>query len=116
MIHAGGCHCGKVRFEVEMDLKKAMACDCSICTKRGSLLAFAPAANFKVLSGEEDLKIYMFNKKVIEHKFCTTCGILPFGLGAAPDGTKMAAINVRCLDGFTMDQVTIFNHKHSHDD
>lgn len=110
MIHAGGCHCGKVRFEVDMDLKRAMACDCSICTKRGSLISFVPLIKMTITQGEDELNEYLFNKKVIQHKFCKSCGILPFGIGAAPDGTKMAAVNVRCLDGFTMDQVTIFNH------
>ena len=107
MIHQGGCHCGKVRFEVEMELKKAISCNCSICSKRGSLLDFVPASNFKLLTGEKDLTDYQFNKKTIHHLFCSTCGILSFGRGALPDGTKMVAINVRCLDGFHPDIVSV---------
>ncbi|MCB9025590.1 MAG: GFA family protein [Bdellovibrionaceae bacterium] len=107
MRHTGGCHCGKVRFEVELNIKKAISCNCSICMKRGSLLDFVPEANFKLLSGESDLKDYMFNKKVIHHFFCTNCGILSFGNGVTPDGTKMVAINLRCLDGVDLSKIKI---------
>ena len=107
MKHAGGCHCGKVRFEVDMDIKEVMSCNCSICSKKGHLLAFAPDANFKLLSGEADLSTYLFNKKVIQHMFCSTCGIGPFGLGAMPDGTKMRAINVRCIDNVDLSQYPV---------
>lgn len=107
MKHLGGCHCGKVRFEAEMTLEKAMSCNCSICMKRGALLDFVPESNFKLLSGEEDLKNYQFNKKVIDHLFCKNCGILPFAKAAAPDGTKMLAINVRCLDGIDLSKLKI---------
>lgn len=97
--YAGGCHCGKVRFEVEADLSQLIACNCSICQKTGSILAFAPAAKFKLVSGEDQLSDYQFNKKVIHHLFCKTCGIRSFARGTAPDGTETVAINVRCLDG-----------------
>lgn len=107
MKHQGGCHCGKVRYEVEMDLKKAISCNCSICMKRGSLLDFTPASRFTLLSDENDLTDYQFNKKEIHHLFCSTCGILSFGKGSLPDGTKMIAVNVRCLDGFNPDEIII---------
>jgi hypothetical protein len=111
MKYTGGCHCGKVRYEVEMDLKGTMACNCSICQKRGSLLSFVPEENFKLLSGEKDLKDYQFNKKIIHHYFCTTCGILSFGAGKGPDGKPMRAINIRCLDNIDLEKVpvTMFN-------
>lgn len=99
MKYTGGCHCGQVRFEVEMDeLRSVMECNCSICSKKGGLLAFAPEANFRLLQGESALKDYQFGKKVIHHLFCGECGIGAFGSGAMPDGTKMRAINARCLD------------------
>ncbi len=105
--YTGSCHCGKVKYEVEMNLKNAISCNCSVCMKRGSLLDFVPESQFTLLSGENDLADYMFAKKVIHHHFCKTCGILPFGKGAAPDGTKVVAINLRCLDGFDLKDVTI---------
>ncbi|HEX2115311.1 MAG TPA: GFA family protein [Alphaproteobacteria bacterium] len=97
--YTGGCHCGAVRYEVRTDLSQVIACNCSICTKRGSMLTFVPEDQFKLLMGEGILKDYQFNHKVIHHLFCPTCGIESFAKGTMPDGKKMAAINVRCLDG-----------------
>lgn len=99
MKHTGGCHCGKVRYEVDLKLQKALSCNCSVCIKRGSLLDFVPESKFKLLSGEENLISYQFNKHVLHHLFCNNCGIVSFVRGAvAPDGTKVVAINLRCLD------------------
>lgn len=98
--YTGGCHCGKVRFEVKADLSgDVIACNCSICAKSGYLLAFAPAEQLKLLSGEDALTDYQFNKKMVHHLFCSTCGVRSFGRGKGPDGKEMVAINVRCLDG-----------------
>ena len=73
--YSGGCQCGKVRYEVQIDIGEVLACNCSRCVRLGSLLAFAPANQFKLLSGGTDLTKYEFNKHLIEHKFCSTCGI-----------------------------------------
>jgi len=97
--YAGGCHCGNVRYDVTMELGEVMQCNCSICSKTGALLAFAPAAQFQLRSGEGRLSDYQFGKKRIHHLFCPTCGIRSFARGTGPDGKEMAAINVRCLDG-----------------
>ncbi len=98
-VHEGGCQCGNVRYRVEMDIGDVMSCNCSRCGKLGSLLAFAPAEKFELLSGADDLATYEFNKHVIQHKFCTTCGIESFATGTNPkSGAAMAAINVRSLD------------------
>lgn len=100
MKHTGSCHCGRVKYEVEMNIENAISCNCSICSKRGSLLDFVPEISFKLLSGENDLTDYQFNKKIIHHLFCKYCGVQSFGKGQAPDGKKMIAVNLRCLDGF----------------
>ncbi|WP_375205195.1 GFA family protein [Hyphococcus sp.] len=94
----GGCHCGVVRFKADVDLSQTMECNCSHCSKKGFVLTFTPADHFKVTSGEDNLTEYRFNKKQIAHLFCSTCGVQAFGRGAMPDGTKTAAINVRCID------------------
>ena len=52
-----------------------------------------------LLTPPEKMSTYTFNKQVIKHRFCPTCGIHPFGEGVAPGGKETAAINVRCLDG-----------------
>lgn len=105
--HIGACHCGKVKYEVEMDLKNAISCNCSMCMKRGSLLDFVSESQFKLLSGECDLQDYLFNKKVIHHYFCKNCGILSFGKGVAPDGANVVAINLRCIEGIDLKTITI---------
>ena len=105
--YSGGCHCGKVRFDVSMELGKVTACNCSMCSKKGSLLAFVPATQFKLLSGDGDLSNYQFNKKVIDHLFCKHCGVTSFARGKRPDGTPVAAINVRCLDGIDAATLTV---------
>ncbi len=105
--HAGGCHCGKVRYEVTTDLKMVVSCNCSICSKRGALLTFVPADQFTLKSGEGDLADYQFNKHVIHHKFCKTCGILSFADGKGPDGKDMVAVNVRCLDDVDLGSLKI---------
>jgi len=106
--HSGGCQCGKVRYEVQMDIGEAIACNCSRCGRLGSLMAFAPATQFKLLSGEDDLTKFEFNKHRIEHQFCATCGIQSFAMGTHPkSGEKMAAINVRCVDGIDLDSLKV---------
>jgi hypothetical protein len=67
---SGGCQCGKVRYEVQMDIGEVLACNCSRCGGLGSLLAFAPATQFKFLSGDADLTRVEFNKHMIQHQFC----------------------------------------------
>jgi hypothetical protein len=96
--HTGGCHCGRVRYEIEADINQVMSCNCSLCQKRGALLTFVPAGQFTLLSGGDDLTDYQFNKKIIHHLFCGTCGVGSFARGVAPDGSEMVAVNVRCLE------------------
>jgi len=95
--YTGRCHCGKVRFQVTTDLAQTMDCNCSICSKRGWILAFVAPAQFNLLSGE--VTEYLFHKKKIQHLFCPVCGVASFGTGTGPDGKRMYSINVRCLDG-----------------
>jgi hypothetical protein len=105
--HTGGCHCGAVRFEASLDASKGVACNCSICGRSGTILAFIPEAEFKLLSGEEALKDYQFAKHHIHHKFCTTCGVKSFAHGASPDGKEMFAVNLRCLDDIDVSKIEV---------
>ncbi len=105
--YTGGCQCGKVRYEVALDLVgPVVACNCSRCGKLGSLLGFAPAADFKVISGEGATTDYQFNKRTIHHLFCSTCGIESFAMGKQ-GGMDMVAVNIRCLDGVDPDSLTV---------
>lgn len=105
--YSGGCHCGKVRFEVTADFEKAITCNCSLCSKRGHVLAFLPAEQFKLLSGEDALTDYQFNKKIIHHLFCSTCGVGSFGRGDGYDGKPSVAINMRCIDDLDLKGISI---------
>ena len=107
MKQKGSCHCGKVKFEAEVETSKAMACNCSMCQRKGTLLSFVPADKFKLLSGQDNLTDYTFNKKTIHHTFCKTCGVTAFASGSMPDGSAMKAINVRCIDGIDLEKVEI---------
>jgi len=104
--YSGGCHCGKVRYEVEIQIENALACNCSICQKRGYLLAFTPASNFRLLQGEKDLTDYQFGKKTLHHPFCATCGVASFSTGSQ-NGVEMRAINVRCLDDIELEKIPV---------
>jgi hypothetical protein len=95
----GGCHCGRVRYEVMTDLASVLDCNCSHCSKRGALWNFVPADRFTLTAGGEGLVDYQFNKKLIHHLFCPACGIESFACGKGPDGNDIVAVNVRCLDG-----------------
>ncbi len=108
--HAGGCHCKKVRYEVKLAADSAIACNCSICSKKGALLTFADPSSFELKSGDENLTDYQFNKHVIHHLFCKTCGVTSFARGVGPDGKPMVAINIRCIDDFDLDKVAIKQH------
>ena len=105
--YAGSCHCGRVRFEVTTDLARVMACNCSYCSRVAHLLTFVPAADFKLLAGEDALTEYLFNRKHIHHQFCATCGIRAFGYGAGADGKPVRSVNVRCLEGVDLDALPI---------
>ena len=105
MKYKGSCHCGKVSFEVEGELKGALACNCSICQRKGSLLWAVPREDLRLLSPEDAASTYTFNKHVIKHRFCSTCGIHAYGEGIGPNGKPMAAINIRCIE--TIDLASI---------
>jgi len=107
MVYRGSCHCGQVRYEVEGEVDSGMACNCSMCGRRGSLLWFVPRERLKLLTSEDAAGSYLFNKHVIRHRFCPTCGIHTFGEAQGPDGRAMGAINLRTLEDFDLDRVPV---------
>jgi hypothetical protein len=101
--YTGTCHCGAVRFEVEAVLEAGtLRCNCSICAKTRFWLAFVPAGRFRLLQGEEDLADYRFGAGRIRHRFCTRCGVKPFG--QTTDGQGVA-VNVACLDDLSPERL-----------
>ncbi|HSB97886.1 MAG TPA: GFA family protein [Spongiibacteraceae bacterium] len=103
--HSGGCHCGRVRFEVlapaHLDITE---CNCSMCDKSGYLHLIVPAAQFNLLQGREHLTEYTFNTGTAKHLFCAVCGIKSFYVPRShPDGFS---INARCLGSGTVTGMT----------
>ena len=108
MKHAGSCHCGRIAFELEGEVDKAMDCNCSMCRRRGALLAFYPREALRLSTPEADMATYTFNKHALQHRFCPTCGIAPFSEGVDPrNGAKTVAVNLRCLPEVDLDRVAI---------
>ena len=105
MRYEGRCHCGKIAFEVEGDLTAAVACNCSICARKGSLLWAVPRDNLRLLTSEEGVGTYRFNKHVIKHRFCQTCGIHPYAEDADSEGSRSAYVNIRCLEDLDLASV-----------
>ena len=97
ITHSGGCHCGKVRFEVDAaDEIIVSDCNCSICRMTGYLHLIVPRERFRLLKGAEELTTYTFNTAVAQHYFCSCCGIKSFYIPRShPDGVS---VNARCLD------------------
>lgn len=98
--YRGSCHCGNVKYDVELDLSgPVLSCNCSMCGRTGSLMTFVPENKFQLLSGDDSLSDYQFNTKRIHHLFCGNCGVRSFARGTGPGDSAMCMINVRCLDG-----------------
>lgn len=106
--HQGSCHCGNVAFTLEGEVGPVVDCNCSICRRRGSLLAFYPREAVTLQTPEEDLATYTFNTHAIRHRFCTNCGICVFGEGTDPtSGKAMIAVNVRTLPDVDLDSLQV---------
>ncbi|MEO8673355.1 MAG: GFA family protein [Tahibacter sp.] len=106
VCHTGGCHCGRVRFEVDAPARiHALECNCSICRMTGFLHLIVPAARFRLVQGADVLSEYTFNTGTAKHRFCSVCGIKSFYVPRSnPDGYD---VNVHCLDRTTIDAVDV---------
>ncbi len=105
VTHHGGCHCGAVKFEVRAPARLLVQrCNCSMCARTGFEHLIVAAADFKLLSGQDQLSTYTFNTGVAKHLFCKICGIKSFYVPRSnPDGFS---VNLRCLEMGTVEQVT----------
>lgn len=96
MATTGGCHCGRVRFEVEGAPHEVVECNCSICSRKGYLHWIVPRVHFRLVTGDDALSTYRFGTGVAQHHFCRACGCASFYVPRShPDGID---VNVRCLD------------------
>ena len=106
ITHTGGCHCGRVRFEVQAPARLLVSeCNCSICSRSAYLHLIVPADRFRLLSGGESLTTYSFNTRTAKHLFCVVCGIKSFYVPRShPDGFS---VNARCLEPATVEEMTV---------
>src|ERR1700761_6054739 len=106
VTHAGGCHCGRVRFEVAAPARIDVAdCNCSMCGKVGFLHLIVPKDRFRLVSGHDSITTYTFNTGVAQHYFCSTCGVKSFYVPRShPDGVS---VNARCIDSGTIESMTV---------
>lgn len=113
MLHRGGCHCGRVRFEVEAPATLDVTeCNCSICSKVAYLHLIVSKPRLRLLRGEDALTLYTFLTRTARHLFCATCGVKAFYVPRShPDGYS---VNARCLDPGSVEglRVTSFDGAH----
>jgi hypothetical protein len=100
--YTGSCHCGAVRFEVDLDLSQpTYRCNCSICRRNRYWAAVAREGDFRLLTGRDQLTKYLFNRRKNEHHFCKVCGVRPFGIGTDTPIGRMVGVNIGCLEGLS---------------
>jgi hypothetical protein len=106
VTHRGGCHCGRVCFEVQAPaVLQVLECNCSICRMSGFQHLIVPADRFQLLSGAESLVEYAFNTGIARHRFCGHCGIKSFYIPRShPNGID---VNVRCIESATITALTV---------
>jgi hypothetical protein len=104
-IYRGGCHCGRVAYEVEGPIERASECNCSICMMKGYIHWIVPRERFRLLTRWEDLATYSFNTGAARHHFCPACGIASFYIPRS-DPDKID-INLRCVANVDVDSLTL---------
>jgi hypothetical protein len=104
--YRGSCHCGRVKFEADIDLgQSSYRCNCSICRRTRFWPAVVKADGFRLLSGEADLTQYLFNTRKNHHYFCKHCGVRAFGIGNDTPVGKMVGVNLMCLDDVSEEEL-----------
>jgi hypothetical protein len=107
MTVRGSCHCGRIAYSLAAEPTEAIECNCSICRRKGALLAAFAPDKFQLETSRDDIAVYTFGKHVIRHQFCKTCGCAPFAEGIGPDGEAMVAINLRRAENVDLSTVKI---------
>ena len=115
--HAGSCHCGAVRYEVDLDLSKGGSrCNCSICTKLGCVGTLLKPNELRLLAGEEHLGAYVWGGRVSQRYFCKQCGVYCFGRGHLEMlGGDFASVNLNTIDDVDPNDLKIVHWDGRHD-
>ncbi|MCG6243432.1 GFA family protein [Vibrio diabolicus] len=98
-LHRLSCHCGKVELELALPngIEKPRRCDCSMCRRRGAIVASVPLNGIRIVQGEDVLKLYQFNTRTAKHFFCGECGIYTHHQRRSDPSEY--GYNVGCLEG-----------------
>ena len=111
MTITGSCHCGAIAYTLDEDIPATVvACNCSICRRKGSLLHFAAADRFELLTSRDAITSYTFHTHNIRHHFCKICGCAPFSEGTGPDGKPGMAVNLRCAEGVDIEALNVHHY------
>jgi hypothetical protein len=98
--HNGSCHCGAVKFEVEIDETAGNRCNCTVCTKTSTTNGIVKPDAFKLVSGTDQLSEYCWGPKISTRYFCRNCGVHAFARGELAElGGAYVSVNMNCLDG-----------------
>ena len=92
------CHCGDVEAEINTPerLEKLMRCNCSICKRKGAIMSIVKNEDFKIIKGNDKLKLYQFHSKIAKHYFCINCGIYTHHNPRI--NPSLTAFNIGCID------------------
>jgi len=104
-IYTGTCHCGEVEFKVRLDngLENLRRCNCSLCRRKGAVMAGVPLNGLEVTKGEDKLSLYQWNTKTAKHYFCSRCGI--YTHHQRRSNPNEYGFNVACLNGMDIDEL-----------
>lgn len=105
--YSGSGHCGAIAFDLEGEIDGGLACNGSICSRRASLLWMVPREKLALRTPAEAAVTYTFNKHPIHHRFRPACGIPVFAEGKGSDGNEIAAVNLRCIEGWDLDAAPV---------
>jgi len=115
-LHKGGCHCGRVRYQVRVDARQGGRCNCSICTKVSQLGGIVKPEAFELLSGRESITEYAWGHKISRRSFCKHCGVHCFGVGHLAElGGDFVSVNFNTLDGVDPSEVQVIYWDGRHD-
>ena len=104
------CHCGSIEAEIEIpdEIKNFLKCNCSLCKRRGAVMSLVKNEKFKIIKGNENLKMYQFHTNVAKHYFCINCGI--YTHHNPRSNPAMTGFNLGCIDSvntFELDEFTV---------
>lgn len=97
--HKLTCHCGAVEIELTLPrgLEEIRRCNCSMCRRRGAIVASVSLDRLKILKGEDVLGLYQFGTMTAKHFFCSRCGI--YTHHQRRSNPTQYGLNVACLEG-----------------